>query len=397
MDPVAVGALAGLTAETEPNASIARLVQAFALTLSGRGVDAVALLDSAPPPPPGTALAPQHDYAYGFALYAAGRLEEAAAWAGTHLDRCLAEADREGLVGHAYVAVLARAALGEFEEAFATAQLVLSTGATAGQLLFAPDCAVFVVLAFVAIRTGRSTAARSLVGRAAELAGRSDGLPFGSPALIDAARRSVEGATDEAATAYRTLAHGLLARGYVLAAETLELLAALATSDAEAASALTGAGGAAAGELYRAWVAGLGAQASEDAGALVDAGRSLGRLGARDQAMKLLGQAARLYRAHADEAAADEAQAELRALLDESVHTAGGAIDEFGLSDREADIVREVAAGHSNVQIAERLGVSVRTVDSHLRNIRQKTGAVDRDDLARIAGRATIAGERSAS
>jgi len=56
-----------------------------------------------------------------------------------------------------------------------------------------------------------------------------------------------------------------------------------------------------------------------------------------------------------------------------------------GLSARERELVTLVAQGRSNAQIAAELFISVRTVDSHLDRIRDKTGARRRADLTRLA------------
>lgn len=53
-----------------------------------------------------------------------------------------------------------------------------------------------------------------------------------------------------------------------------------------------------------------------------------------------------------------------------------------GLSSREQEVVRFVAEGLSNKQIAARLHVSVRTVESHVRNILAKLGLDNRTQLA---------------
>ena len=52
---------------------------------------------------------------------------------------------------------------------------------------------------------------------------------------------------------------------------------------------------------------------------------------------------------------------------------------------RERELVTLVAQGHTNVQIAAQLFISVRTVGSHLDRIRDKTGARRRADLTRLA------------
>jgi non-specific serine/threonine protein kinase len=55
------------------------------------------------------------------------------------------------------------------------------------------------------------------------------------------------------------------------------------------------------------------------------------------------------------------------------------------LSARERELVRLVARGRTNAQIAAELHISVRTVSSHLDRIRDKTGCHRRADLTRLA------------
>ncbi|MEX2395133.1 MAG: response regulator transcription factor [Actinomycetota bacterium] len=55
------------------------------------------------------------------------------------------------------------------------------------------------------------------------------------------------------------------------------------------------------------------------------------------------------------------------------------------LSEREVDVLRLVAAGFSNKEIAEELYLSVRTVETHKTHIIQKTGLRQRSDLVRFA------------
>ncbi len=64
---------------------------------------------------------------------------------------------------------------------------------------------------------------------------------------------------------------------------------------------------------------------------------------------------------------------------------AGTALPASGLTRRERELVALVAEGLSNAQIAEKLYISVRTVNSHLDRIRDKTGCRRRADLTRLA------------
>ena len=56
-----------------------------------------------------------------------------------------------------------------------------------------------------------------------------------------------------------------------------------------------------------------------------------------------------------------------------------------GLTGREAEVLRLLALGHTNPEIAELLSVSVRTVESHRAHIQTKTGRSSRAELVRYA------------
>jgi DNA-binding CsgD family transcriptional regulator len=56
-----------------------------------------------------------------------------------------------------------------------------------------------------------------------------------------------------------------------------------------------------------------------------------------------------------------------------------------GLTLREVEILRLVAAGMTNRQAAERLGLSIRTIDAHLRSIYAKLGIKSRSAATRYA------------
>ncbi|MEU4822406.1 LuxR C-terminal-related transcriptional regulator [Actinomadura sp. NPDC023710] len=58
------------------------------------------------------------------------------------------------------------------------------------------------------------------------------------------------------------------------------------------------------------------------------------------------------------------------------------------ISAREAEVLAAVRAHQTNAQIANRLHISVRTVESHVSALLRKSGACDRRELAELAGQA---------
>ena len=53
------------------------------------------------------------------------------------------------------------------------------------------------------------------------------------------------------------------------------------------------------------------------------------------------------------------------------------------ISERESDVLRLTAVGHSNKEIADQLGISVKTVEVHKANAMQKLGLAGRVDIIR--------------
>jgi len=55
------------------------------------------------------------------------------------------------------------------------------------------------------------------------------------------------------------------------------------------------------------------------------------------------------------------------------------------LTHRERDVLRHIADGHANKQIAQTLGLSVRTVETHRLNIKRKLGIDGQAELIKYA------------
>ena len=59
----------------------------------------------------------------------------------------------------------------------------------------------------------------------------------------------------------------------------------------------------------------------------------------------------------------------------------------LGLTAREYDVLRLIAAGHSNREIASELFISVKTASVHVSNILGKLGVASRGEAAATAHR----------
>jgi DNA-binding CsgD family transcriptional regulator len=85
-----------------------------------------------------------------------------------------------------------------------------------------------------------------------------------------------------------------------------------------------------------------------------------------------------------------EPAGEIRAALSASAADGPG-LQSDGLSNREREVLRLVAAGESNAQIARRLGLSVHTVERHVANLYRKISARGRADATAYALRNGLA------
>jgi DNA-binding NarL/FixJ family response regulator len=134
---------------------------------------------------------------------------------------------------------------------------------------------------------------------------------------------------------------------------------------------------------------------ADEAGAAIDAalartlaGRSLALAGDAERATAELEQAATALDSCGAQRYRDEAERELRK-LGRPVHrrTRRGRSDAAGLESltgRELEIARLVVARRTNPEIAAELFLSIKTVETHMRNIFRKLGAASRVEVARI-------------
>jgi DNA-binding CsgD family transcriptional regulator len=88
---------------------------------------------------------------------------------------------------------------------------------------------------------------------------------------------------------------------------------------------------------------------------------------------------------------------ELKRRLAQAPALPGRDLRAFGLTPREAEVVRRVATGRQNGDIATELGVSERTVQKHLQRAYRKLGVSSRSEAAKVAWRLDADHERTGS
>jgi DNA-binding CsgD family transcriptional regulator len=120
------------------------------------------------------------------------------------------------------------------------------------------------------------------------------------------------------------------------------------------------------------------------------AGVALAASGNRELALERLGDAYRTAKKLGARPLAAEAAGEVAALGESVVKRLGvraaADADGGGLSRRELEVVRHVAAGRTNREIAQELFLSPRTVDMHVRNALRKLDCRSRVEAAQRAG-----------
>ena len=120
------------------------------------------------------------------------------------------------------------------------------------------------------------------------------------------------------------------------------------------------------------------------------AGVALGAAGEREPAVDLLANAYRSARRLGARPLATEAAREVAALGESVAERLGpraaAHADGPGLTRRELEVVRRVAVGRTNREIATELFLSPRTVDMHVRNLLRKLDARSRVEAAHRAG-----------
>ncbi|QNE34309.1 helix-turn-helix transcriptional regulator [Leifsonia shinshuensis] len=376
---------AGYDPDEQADWAAADVARATALVLAAQPVRALGVLNAVRAEP-SSAVAGAHAAVRAWALLLAGECVDAVLCTTEQRELARTELDIERYREHTYIAAVASVPLGRYAEAERLLGTVLALG-TPGlgqeQLYFG----ALALSSLLAVRGGRLQTAGSLA-RQTSAPGHVPGpWPGMLAALPEAALLAMDGDDVGAANA---LAAGVLAasaRGYTSTAATHAVIdfAALGRDVAPLV-----------GDSVRLDVEGSlvapyrALQASLDAGdapALVGLGEWFLAKERIEQAAVALTAAERLLAEDGTEEGARvrRLQRTARTLLDAAdPGTRAWEASHAQLTGREVQIARLVGNGLSNPDIAARLGISPRTVESHVLKVFRKLGVSARAELAKL-------------
>ena len=284
---------------------------------------------------------------------------------------------------HWYVLALGLTLLGRFDELDECVHAALaSTHVLAIQRHY--QGGLLSLAAVVAAWQGRPGYARTLAMQGSAL-GAGQG-PF--PAMIPGALLTLTDGgddVDQADVLWRAARHaldgGYVAAGALCAAASVEL-----KPDPGRAAVVEDAARGADSPLVLAWTQYVLAAAHGDVQALAAASVALDRAGTPLYSVRALVTRALALRER-DDAVAARAQADAAwvAAGERGVDRRGlftRLVRSVNLTARESEVAELVSAQRPNAEIARTLGLSTRTVETHLMNTHRKVGVVNRDDLA---------------
>lgn len=323
----------------------------------------------------------------GIAAILAGSIDAAVREAGRAQDAARADLDGPAVEISAAVAAFGLALAGRSGELREHLAAALALGPAAPLQPWA-RAGLLCVGAAVAAADRRVVVARALADGLAAMRLPLSPVPLTSAALARL-RVSVVAGEDprEGAVALWREVDQSLDRGFVAAAVLSGAAAAEVLPDHPVAARVAAAGATSQGAVLPLLGRYVAALASGRPDRAAEVAPALDAAGLRVHAVRAHARAASLAALRGDPATAQSELAAADAVVARAGGDLDGAVDAVGpvsgLSSRELEIARLVAAGSSNRQVAQALGVSVRTIDNHLYRIYRKVGVSDRESLAR--------------
>lgn len=361
------------------DAATARFVLAACHCLAGRYQDSLELLESATEPWP-TFVGESAELVAGLCRFGLGQPELAIELATSLYAVSAHRASAFGCLVGCYIAALGLSVQGRLDEA--RDQLIMAlplVGGWAG--LLSPERAVRGMLIYLSVVTYREQYTPGLVELVGTSRGGGDALPWGSEELLASFRAFSDNGPADAAVLATQIAGRLRARGFEMAADIAALIHDLLDADVTGLDEVSARVRAIGGKFLLTLVGAYVARNRRDATALVNYGYAFRELSRPEHAIGCFSAALDLFRSSGQLESAKRARIEIERLR--SVLPQGSPVVSVGagLTPREQEVASLASAGRSNAEIAAELHLSLRTVETHVRNIRRKTGARERSEF----------------
>lgn len=326
----------------------------------------------------------------GYLLLGEGHYEDAMRWAHRGLDEAHGLLDTDAVLAHGTLAALGLSIAGDYPKTETLLDTLFAVGEPS-PLVAHTQLALLSIATVVAVRRGQVQLAERYFAEV-EAMGVSEGpLPAQTRAWPAAQLAAFNGQVPQAAAELWNESDRLWGRGARFAAALAGLTSTEISRDPEKLAVVRDRIEELDSGYLPAHLSYLEARENATADTLLDTTESLIDTGRPGLALSALEQAGDLLRTAGEDARAREVDKRRQVLLEE-VGAEGTDTTRFlaaaiTLTDRELEIGRLVADGLANREIAARLVLSVRTVESHMRRIIRKTGLANRAALADYVSR----------
>ncbi|GAA3587583.1 hypothetical protein GCM10022198_08930 [Klugiella xanthotipulae] len=330
---------------------------------------------------------------FGLVLLGEGDHASALAWAQRGFEEAHGSLDAEGARAHGYVACLCLVIQGAYTKAEKILETLFALGdpppfSRSNQL------ALLNIASIIAVRRGRGALSERFASELAALPALDGPLPAQSRALSTSQLLVFHDNTTQAASTLWEASNLLWDQGARFSAVMGLLTSLEVRTTAPQVSIALARAAEVGGEFLLAHAAYIHAVAAADASALLAVIPRLLFTGRPGLALSAYTLAEELLTAQGDPAAAAAAAAARQTLVDthgdDSYDTTRFISRAVTLTEREIEILRVLADDLSNRQIAERLTLSIRTVESHLHRISRKVGAKNRGELKEMIAKNTL-------
>lgn len=321
---------------------------------------------------------------FGWVLLGEGRFAEALQWAGRGLDESNGLLDIDGTFAHGFLLALARTFEGDYDEAERVLDTLLAIG-DSSPLLIHTQLGLLSIGSVVAFRRGNIALAERYLADIASLPVASGPLPGQANAWPRAQHTAFVGGPKSASRELWAAGERFWAVGHRFSGLLLMLTSAEIEVSAKHLKELRAMLADIDGAFLRTLFEFIEAREARDPARLIAAAELIENAGRPGLALNTLRTAADIARSAGDRPTARAAEAKRDALLvslgERQIDTTRFFATAVMLTERELQIATMIAEGLMNPAIAERLVLSVRTVESHIHRILRKANLANRSEL----------------